>query len=86
MKIKLHNSLGKVNENSNRYHFLFNEKIFVSLSEQHFLLTYRIDDKYCFLVFFFKTKEFEEWFGFGSNRKNFLPKWFKGPVWNWTEI
>ncbi len=81
MRIKLHNSMGKVVENSNRYHFLFNEKIFVSLSEQQFLLTYRIDDKYGFLVFFFDTKEFEEWYGFGINRKLPDPDWWKKEIW-----
>ncbi len=82
MKIKLHNSLAKVDNSLN---FLFDDKVTLYLYEDKTSFTYQIDDYCAFLRFSSETKEFVELVGFGLNKKD-DPLWFKGPLWDWTEI
>ncbi len=50
-------------------------------------LTYRIDDYYFFLRFNPKSKELEEFYGFGKNDKNPNPDWWKNiKDWHWKEM
>ncbi len=82
MRIKLHNSMSKKYSSW----LLFDEKVFISLFNNHLNLFYRIDDDNCFLSFSPATKEFKKGYGFGGNEKHFNPGWWKGPKWNWEEM
>ncbi len=84
MKIKLHNSLGKINKEYDIW-FLFDEKMIFYLSGDFLRFRYQIDDWDFFLVFSSNTKEFEEWIGFGKNTKQKL-NWCKDFGWNWEEM
>ncbi len=83
MKIKLHNSMSKVDRNDLR--FLFNNKIFLSSHDVFLRVYYQFDDNYCFLKFYHKTKEFEEGMGFGGNYKILDPIWLKIHRYNWKQ-
>ncbi len=77
MRIKLHNSLSKKSD----FRFLFDEKMIFHLSDNFLRFRYRIDDWDYFLRFDPETKEFEEWYGFGVNRKLPDPDWWKKEIW-----
>ncbi len=71
------------------FRFLFDDKIFLSLSKYNdFLyLCYQIDDYYCFLIFFTKTKKFEKEYGFGKDKIYKYPNWWEDRFYyEWKEI
>ncbi len=80
MKIKLHNSLNKIDKGIG-FWFLFDEKMLLSFHDNYLKLFYRIDDYYFFLRFNPKSKELEEFYGFGRNDKNPDPDWWKDFKW-----
>lgn len=80
MKIKLHNSLAKINKKHSL--FLFDEKLLVRTSGSYYLfLTYNMDDKSYSLYFYPETKKFEE---FRKNEKKSNPEWWK--IYEWKEM
>lgn len=83
MKIKLHNSLAKINKKNSL--FLFDEKLFVRISSTYSLwIPYDMFDRSYFLYFYPETKKIEEGFGFGKNDKESDPYWWK--KWEWEEV
>ncbi len=68
------------------FRFLFDEKVLLSSYVNFIRLNYQIDDDFYFLSFSPATKEFEEWFGFGENRKSSHPKWWKDTRYGWKEL
>ncbi len=85
MRIKLHNSMGKINRDYN-LRFLVNESLYIRLSCRSLLLFYRINDDYPFLRFSPETKEFKKDVGFGKDHRNPNSKWWKTYSWKWKEI
>lgn len=80
MKIKLHNSLAKCYEKSKWLSsFIFDDKTFIHLSKANdlILFTYKANDMNFFLGFNLPDQTMEVWWGFGDNRKNTDPNWFK---------
>ncbi len=74
--------------NRNKDYYLFNESIFlyVDIPSDDISFTYQIEDIYFFLGFSYANKEFLEHSGFGKNRKDPNPIWFRGYDWNWEEM
>ncbi len=63
---------------------LFDDKILINFGINELQIGYRMDDYCSFLRFDSKTKEFEKITGFGVNRKNSNPKWWK--MYRWKEM
>lgn len=81
MKIKLHNSLGKIN---NPDYFLFDDKIFIYMNLKYKMLfiNHNIEDSAFFLRFYIKTKNFDKAIGFGNVTNNSrLTRWWKKIKW-----
>ncbi len=85
MRIRLHNSMGKMEEELNSC-CLFDEKIFVRVYSGLVYLNYRIADYNFFLAFYSETNVFVECYGFGKNEKHPNPYWWKDPKWKWKEM
>ncbi len=83
MKIKLHNSLGKISG----YRCLFDNKVYSYLGLNNIIyLNYKIDDLNFFINFSIKTKEFVKLHGFGRKEKEYSSDWWKDFKWNWKEV
>ncbi len=80
MKIKLHNSVLKQYQGENLF-LLFDDKVFLVYTEDMIVLKYKIYNRYYFLVFSTKTKDFDKWKGFGTNDKYPDPYWWKNVKW-----
>ncbi len=84
MRIRLHNSLGKI---CSRYRFIFNEKILFYFNSKCLYLLYKIDDRNYFLKFDPDTKKFEKMTGFGKKDKDSDPnRWENIKSWHWEEM
>ncbi len=66
--------------------FLFDEKFAVSLIDDKLYITYRIDDRQYFCIFYLETRRFVTGLGFGKNDKSVLPEWWKKTAFHWKEI
>ncbi len=86
MKIKLHNSLGKIDIKNSWC--IFDDKILIDFSFTKISLNYTINDSFCFLKFDFRKKEFKYDEGFGSGKQHPFPCWWKNPCWGseWKDI
>ncbi len=84
MKIKLHNSLCKIDNEHIR--FIFDDKMFIPLRSGFLILRYRITDFSPFLYFYPRTKEFEKSNGFGLNKRLSDPNWWKKSSTEWKEM
>ncbi len=85
MKIKLHNSMEKMDHSSRRV-YLFDEKIKIIVFTDGIGLTYQIDDFHYFLNFYPDTKKLEEGIGFGKDHRNPNSEWWKDSCYQWKEI
>ncbi len=88
MRIRLHNSLLKIRYDPDPlefFQFLFDEKVFLSLYNNHIHIGYEIDDKNYFLSFSAETKEFVEWLGFGKDTKEYNSAWRRDFKWREME-
>ncbi len=86
MRIRLHNSLGKFDNEFLDPAFLFDDKIFIYKSENCLFLKHCIDDSFYYLSFSTDTNEFKEGYGFGECTKTDDTVFFKDPEWHWKEM
>ncbi len=66
MKIKVHNSVSRIND----CNFILNDDIYIYISCYVLYLSYRIDDRSFFLKFYSKDKEFRYGYGYGRKDKS----------------
>ncbi len=86
MKIKLHNSLCKKEENPSFNLFIVNNVILGNPLENVLRLRYHPKDSFPFLRFSEETKKFEEGLGFGEKGNEEDIGIFKRKNYCWTEL
>ncbi len=85
MRIKVHNSMGKIDIFS-RTVYLLDEQVSIFVCKDKISLTYRIFDFFYFLRFSPDTKEFEEDTGFGISYPVTNSGWWRESEYGWKEV
>ncbi len=84
MRIKLHNSIGKVLRNGLVLNILFSDINIVIFHKKHLYLRYGINDSLTFLKFNPRAKKLEKGLTFGLITKKLKKGWWKDL--NWKEM
>ncbi len=82
MKIKLHNSLCKI---ENEKCFLFDQKVSMFILDNKLRIRFHVNDFAFFLFFDLYYKQLKPCSGFGESKKQ-KPKWWKDFGWKWKEM